>query len=140
MQAQTTDIIIYRVNEKGLEVFLFVDYPNALTSGVVPVYRGSIALEPYISESGETKQAIAVEADWHDIPSLRQLVYTDYVVAKQKAKHHIKAILPELPVFDFEKGTYLTVKEALKQALPAQYAFLKELKEIIKEKNQAKYV
>ena len=41
---------------------------------------------------------------------------------------------------DFEKGTYVAVKEAFKRVLPAQYAFLKELKDIIADKNQAKSV
>ena len=47
---------------------------------------------------------------------------------------------PQLLVGDFEKGTYVAVKEAFKRVLPQQYAFLKELKEIIADKNQAKSI
>ena len=62
-------------------------------------------------------------------------MYEDYRVAKEKAKQHIKSFLP-----DIEKGTYVAVKEAFKRVLPQQYAFIKELKDIVADKNQTKYI
>jgi len=142
---QTTeqvDVIIYRVRENGLEVF----FPNQESEGSLSAPFGDeteperfaaryIELDPVADANGDTRKAIAIEADWHEIPSLRALVYEDFRVAKEKARLHIKHL-----VVDFEKGTYVAVKEAFKRVLPQQYAFLKELKEIIADKNQAKSI
>lgn len=144
MAETQTDILIYRVKDSGLEVFLFEHRPDSvLTMPNQPQIADQIALEPVTAADGQVRQAVAIEADWHDIPSLRELIRTDYVVAKQKAKHHIKSIIPELPEMphlDFEQGTYVAIKDAFKQVLPEQYAFLKELKDIVREKNQTRYV
>ena len=60
---------------------------------------------------------------------------TCYRVAKEKANLHIKSLLPDL-----DKGTFFAVKEALKRVMPEQYAYLKELKDILLEKNSTKYL
>ena len=136
------DVIIYRVRDNGLEVFL-VDHPEGqsgewsqmpsveISEQMMAAAKG-IELDAFTCENGSERKAVAIEADWHEIPSLRALVYEDYRVAKEKAKLHIKHL-----VVDFEKGTYVAVKEAFKRVLPQQYAFLKELKDIIADKNQA---
>ncbi|MFN0174087.1 MAG: hypothetical protein ACKVU0_05515 [Saprospiraceae bacterium] len=136
------DVIIYRVRENGLEVFLVnQESDGSLTAPFAsdaPADRLSaycIELDPVADANGDTRKAIAIEADWHEIPSLRALVYEDYRVAKEKARLHLKHL-----VDDLEKGTYVAVKEAFKRVLPQQYAFLKELKEIIADKNQAKSI
>ena len=140
------DVIIYRVRESGLEVFMVNkdenDAPNRSlttpTSGASNSDRfpaHSIELDAVTNAQGEARKAIAIEADWHEIPSLRALIYEDYRVAKEKAKLHLKSLIP-----DIEKGTYVAVKEAFKRVLPEQYAYLKELKDIIAEKNQGKSV
>jgi hypothetical protein len=147
MQEPRTDILIYRVKDSGLEVFLFEHHTDAPNSAV-PLSQFStltdthahIELEPVTDQQGQVRKAIAIEADWHDIPSLRDLIHTDYLVAKEKAKAHLKAFLPEIPAVDFEKGTYVAIKDAVKQAMPEQYQFLKELKDIVREKNQTRYV
>ncbi|MFN0214025.1 MAG: hypothetical protein ACKVT2_07195 [Saprospiraceae bacterium] len=133
------DVIIYRVRENGLEVFLVNQESNdslsaQFTDEDAPTRLAAhcIELDPVVDANGDTRKAIAIEADWHEIPSLRALIYEDYRVAKEKAKLHIKHL-----VVDFEKGAYVAVKEAFKRVLPQQYAFLKELKEIIADKNQA---
>ncbi|MCB0529548.1 MAG: hypothetical protein KDC61_15920 [Saprospiraceae bacterium] len=142
---EQVDVIIYRVGEKGLEVFLVnpAEQPGpdhewkTPTAGDYSPHRLSncIELDPVTGADGEARKAIAVEADWHEIPSLRALMYEDYRVAKEKARQHIKNLLPDL-----EKGTFFAVKEAFKRIMPEQYAFLKELKDIISEKNSTKYV
>jgi hypothetical protein len=146
-----TDIIIYRVREQGLEVFLLPPgtplspedvqvSPLLHTNDTQSCERlldtaASIALDPVKGVDGIARQAIAIEADWHEIPSLRALMYEDYRVAKEKAKQHLLSIIP-----DTSKGAYVAVKEAFKRVMPEQYAFLKELKDIVTEKNQTKYV
>lgn len=147
MQAnEQVDVIIYRVSDNGLEVFLV--NPNTQSEldsepwqapvageGTPERLVNCIELDAVVSPNGESRKAIAVEADWHEIPSLRALIYEDYRVAKEKAKQHIKNLLP-----DIEKGTFVAVKEAFKRVMPEQYAFLKELKDIVAEKNQTKYL
>ncbi len=142
---EQVDVIIYRVGEKGLEVFLVhpaeksdaEQHWKTPTAGEQTPNRllNCIELDPVTGADGEARKAIAVEADWHEIPSLRALMYEDYRVAKEKAKLHIKSLLPDL-----DKGAFFAVKEALKRIMPEQYAFLRELKDIISEKNSTKYM
>lgn len=140
------DVLIYRVRETGLEVFLI--HPEAGAEGLAALSAPStseytpdqlssrfIELEPVVDANGDARNAIAIEADWHEIPSLRALIYEDYRVAKEKAKLHLKNFVPNL-----DKGAYVAVKEAFKRVMPEQYAFLKELKDIIADKNQTKYI
>ena len=88
--------------------------------------KDAIELDP-VNKDGEEFQAYAVEGDWHDIPSLKGLIKEDIKMVTDK-------------VFDeLEKhGTYFAVKDAFKKVLPQQYTFLKELREIITEKNSVK--
>lgn len=139
---EQVDVIIYRVRENGLEVFLVnkesdgsLSAPFTGEAAQEQFAAHCIELEPVADANGDTRKAVAIEADWHEIPSLRALVYEDFRVAKEKARMHLKLL-----VVDFEKGTYVAVKEAIKRVLPQQYAFLKELKEIIADKNQAKSI
>jgi hypothetical protein len=140
------DVIIYRVKDKGLEVFLVNNVPSGDVEQWKTISTGThsqakllqsngIELDPTTDENGFVRQTIAIEADWHDIPSLRALMYEDYRVAKEKAKMKLLYFLP-----DIENGTYFAVKEAVKKVAPNQYAALKELKDILLEKNQTKYV
>ncbi len=141
------DIIIYRVREHGLEVFLVNDAPaEAIDPMLSPVAGeapseqakqrniGCIELENATCPDGITRKTIAVEADWHEIPSLRALMYEDYRVAKEKAKQHIHDL------FHPDKGAFFVVKEAVKRVMPHQYTLLKELKEVLVEKNSTKYI
>lgn len=145
------DVFIYRVRETGLEVFLVhndaaTPETDAEQSGLKALTAGDdtpgrlgnancIELEPVTGANGEARKAIAIEADWHELPSLRALIYEDYRVAKEKARQRIKNLIPEM-----EKGAFVAVKEAFKRVLPEQYAFLKELKEVLIEKNSTKYL
>ncbi|MFN0034256.1 MAG: hypothetical protein ACKVUS_04260 [Saprospiraceae bacterium] len=139
---EQVDVLIYRVRESGLEVFL-VDHESdgslsaPFAEEATPEHFAAhcIELDAVADADGQTRKAIAIEADWHEIPSLRALVYEDFRVAKEKARTHLKHLRG-----DFERGTYVAVKEAFKRVLPQQYAFLKELKEIIADKNQAKSI
>jgi hypothetical protein len=147
---EQTDVIIYRVRETGLEVFLVrqsqleegdTEAMEALQAPSAGEYAPDrlnaryITLDPVTDANGDTRNAIAIEADWHEIPSLRALIYEDYRVAKEKARHHLKTFLPAM-----EQGAFVAVKEAVKRIMPEQYAFLKELKDIITEQNQTKYL
>lgn len=132
--------IIYRIREKGLEVFLLShdrDMELHIPQGKLPEERHKnlfqqdrmIALDPVEQEDGKVTQAYAVEGDWHDIPSLKTMLKEDIIFVKDK----IEEILPEL-----EKGTFVAVKEALKKVMPDQYAYLKELRDILRDRNSVK--
>ncbi len=131
-------IFIYRVHEKGLEVFLIEPKAGA-DSSVWNVPSTSenlsgdnfIKLEPVTNVSGELVDAYAIEGDWHDIPSIRGLLNHDV----KRFKNKIKEIIP-----DNEGGAYFILKDAIKKVLPQEYAALKELKDIIVDRNTAIHI
>lgn len=131
--SEKANLIIYRIREKGLEVFLVNkenqeewDMPQGTLQEESPLHLMNedrlIELDPVSQEDGAVEQAVAVEGDWHDIPSLKGILYQDMLEMKDKFA-------------DMEKGTFFVVKEAVKKVLPHQYQFLKELKDIITDRN-----
>ena len=131
-------IIIYRINKKGLEIFLVHMDPNgdnwlipesSLFSSLKKEHL--IGLEPIQTEDGDFEMALAVEGDWHDIPSIRKIIKEDIEIVKGQLKNKF----PEL-----ENGTFFAIKEAFKKVMPNEYSFLKELKDIITERNLVKNI
>lgn len=130
-------LIIYRFREKGLEVFLVNSdekednwgFPESeiddQRSPQLADQDNFIELDPIAQENGKVEEAWAVEGDWHDIPSLKGMLYEDALQLKDKLK-------------EMEKGTYFVLKEAFKKVLPHQYKFLKELKDILTDRNSIK--
>lgn len=84
-----------------------------------------IALDPVQQADGDLEEGWAVEGDWHEIPSLKSMLYEDAMQLKEKIK-------------GMEKGTYVLLKDALKKVLPHQYEMLKELKDILTDRNSVK--
>lgn len=140
--SEKSNLIIYRFREQGLEVFLVNkedgtewQLPQGLvadtnTFAILEDER-IIALDP-VEEGGLLEQAYAVEADWHDIPSLKSILKHDM----QYVTDTLKQMVPDM----MEKGTFFAVKEAFKKVLPHQYEMLKELKEILIDRNLTKYL
>lgn len=136
---EKSNVIIYRIREKGLEVFL-VNEADGQEQWTIP--QGSIAkaieegnfieLDPVEQEDGIFEQAYAVEGDWHDIPSMKSILKHD--VSFMKAT--LKQMVPNL----MSKGTFFAVKEAFKKVLPHQYKMLKELKDVLIDRNLTKYM
>jgi len=141
------NLVIYRIREKGLEVFLVnpseknpADEEWTLPQGKINDPAKAIALlqkdqtfelDPVENVEGEAENAIAVEGDWHDIPSLKSLIKEDANFMKTT----IKEMIPDLE----QRGTYFAIKEAFKKVLPNQYEFLKELKDIVRDKNSSDF-
>ncbi len=136
-------LIIYRFAEKGLEVFLInegeessvwsipqQDIPS-MSSDLLSEEARMIEIDPIELEEGTRIRAIAIEGDYHDIPSMRSLVKQDVLYVKDK----VKAMIPEL-----EQGTFVAVKEAFKKVMPHEYELIKELKEILTDRNLLKYL
>ena len=82
-----------------------------------------IALDPRQDEEGSLVRGLAVEGDWHDIPSLRKLVRGDVKIVASKVK------------FIVDHGAFVTLKEAFKKVLPHEYEMLHELKDILTARN-----
>ena len=137
-------VVIYRINQKGLEIFLV----NSETEGqeanwqipqgnLTPKHTDQfsvddrmIELDP-VEDGESTHQALAIECEWHEIPSIRAMIKEDVRIVKNQLKNHIPGL---------ERGAFFAVKEAFKKVLPHEYSMLKELKEVITDRNQAKSV
>ncbi len=130
-------LVIYRFHEKGLEVFLInPELENDPKVWKLPVgdVNNTLQLEEQdlitlgISDEqdGSKLTTYAIEADWHQIPSVRGIIKHDVIRVKNK----IQKTLPKV-----EEGTYFCVKEAVKKVLPHEYKMLKELKDIMLDRN-----
>lgn len=135
-------MVVYRIQEKGLEVFLvdsengnnseeFFSIPEGeSTESFIHAVSDSglklIQLDPVTQANGSKVAAFAIEGDWHDLPSIKAMVNNDI----EKVKATILEFIPEK-----KPGAYVLVKDAFKKVLPYEYSILKELKEILTEKN-----
>lgn len=129
-------VVIYRFHEKGLEIFLInnemekdVDIwriPQGLENQWKEEGRSIIDLDIYQDDEGESIKTFAIEGDWHDIPSIRGMLKHDIKLVKSIVKEK----LPES-----EKGAYFAIKEAFKKVMPQEYKALKELKDILFDRN-----
>ncbi len=138
-----TNLLIYRHGKEGLEVFLVNDEENqgqwSMPKGNADQAKAislsaeeAIELDPVEEVDGVFEQAYAVKADWHDIPSIKSILKHDAKFMKKT----IKQMVPDM----MSKGAFVAVKEAFKKVLPHQYKQIKELKEILLEKNSTKYM
>ena len=93
------------------------------TAGLDDLDPGMISLSPIRMEDGSTLMAVAVEGDWHDIPSIRKLIKGDIDIVASKVR------------YISEQGAYFAFKEAFKKVLPNEYKMLHELKEILTARN-----
>lgn len=134
-------LIIYRFAEKGMEVFLLNEGEESSVWSIpqqeIPQTSDEllteetqlIEIDPIETEGGTRCRAIAIEGDYHDIPSMRSLVREDVKYVKDK----VKSMIPEL-----EQGTFVMIKDAFKKVLPHEYELLKELKDIVSDRNTVK--
>lgn len=131
-------VIIYRFHEKGLEIFL-INNVMELDSDIWKIPQGLtqqlmneggqnkfIDLDETEDENGRTIKTLAIEGDWHDIPSIRGMLKHDVKLVKSIVKENLPGS---------EKGAYFAVKEAFKKVLPQEYKALKELREILFDRN-----
>jgi len=130
-------LIIYRYAEKGLEIFLLSDSEEANPVWSIPEREARmtdeglemIELDPVEIDEEHSCHGVAVEGDWHDIPSMRSLIKEDMQYVKGK----IKDAIPKV-----EEGGFVAVKDAFRKVMPHEYAMLKELKDILADRNALK--
>lgn len=133
-------LIVYRIHEKGLEVLLLK--PNS-TEGNWILLNGDLSNDQIMMttinssiielEGSDAKEirTIAIEADWHELPRVRQLIKQDIILVKDVLKNKIPVV---------EDSAYVAFKEAFKKMLPQEYAMLKELKDILLDRNSVKNI
>lgn len=121
-------LIFYRFHDKGLEIFLVREneqwkLPQGMSKEAMQRFfnREGKLIELESTQIDQIKN-LAMEADWHDLPSIRGLI-----------KHDIQRVGEE--IHRIEEGTYIAAKEAFKNVLPHEYAVLKELKDILFDRN-----
>ena len=99
-------LVIFRYAEKGLEIFLVKTEDEEMQSQLVEIseqflteipLRFSnntqiIELDPIEDDQTGNIRAIAIEGDWHDIPSLRALLKDDLHFMKDRVKKYIPNI------------------------------------------------
>ncbi len=131
-------IFIYRINQKGLEVFLLEGPKNG--SWKVPQSEMDFCIDQFLEgnnlielscakdEKGTDCKAYALEGDWHDIPSIRKMFKDDVTIVKHTIKSHIPQV---------NSGGFYAIKVAFKKVMPHEYKFLKELKDVLLDRNQA---
>lgn len=135
-------LVVYRVHEKGLEIFL-VNAEEDIREEMLSIPEGEdaqsfiesvdksglklIQLEPVTNQDGSKVSAFAIEGDWHDIPSIKALFQND---VENLVKSKIVEMMPST-----DSGAFVLIKDAFKKVLPYEYSMLKELKEILTEKN-----
>lgn len=135
---QKLHLVIYRVRERGLEVFV---RDNAAENTYELPETGDdydeadllggefIALEAVNVDDAESR-GLAIEGDYHDIPSLKGLLRAD--------ARRLRDALTDLPAT--EEGTFVALKVAAQRLLPAQYRMLSELRDILVDRNSTKYM
>lgn len=141
----TVRIMIYRFHEKGLEIFLLNNemendpqvwrLPEGLNDDMghkfLNIGKEAISLETISNEDGVDVKTMAIEGDWHEIPSIRGMIKHDIKLAKKIVKERLPGS---------EKGSYFAVKEAFKKVLPHEYEAIKELKDILADRNAVKNI
>ncbi len=142
---KNTRLIVFRQGEKGLEVLLLRSKKDdgqwELPTAALSLQHSPnsskqeelIELEPVAeSEEGLFEQAYAVESDWHEIPSLKDILRHDLHFVKET----LKQMVPDM----MQRGVYVSIKDAFRKVLPHQYKMLKELKDILTDRNLTKYL
>ncbi len=138
-----SNIFIYRVKDSGLEVFMmkkdgeYWELPAGELEQVkaIALQNNERIIELDATEDngeGIFEQAYAVEADWHDIPSLKSILHHDLLFMKDT----VKKMIPDM----MERGSFVAVKDAFRKVLPKRYQQLKELKDILTDRNLTKYL
>lgn len=141
----TVRVMIYRFHEKGLEIFLLNNemendpqvwrFPEGINDDMKHKFsnfgKEAISLETISNEEGVEVKTVAIEGDWHEIPSIRGMIKHDIRLVKKIVKERLPGS---------EKGSYFAVKEAFKKVLPHEYEAIKELKDILADRNAVKNI
>ncbi|MCO6460429.1 MAG: hypothetical protein J5I59_03435 [Saprospiraceae bacterium] len=134
-------LVVFRMAEKGLEIFLVKSESEEMQSQLVEISEqfltdlplrftnnnnNVIELDPIEDETEGKIRAVAIEGDWHDIPSLRAMLRDDLGFMKNRVKQYMPSI---------DSGAFISFKDAVKKAVKSEYRLLKELKDVLTDRN-----
>ena len=129
-------LVIYRFHEKGLEIFLINsdlandpevwNFPECDLESLKDKMTSEDFIELPVHPDETFGKIIAIEGDWHNIPSIKGLIKHDVKLVKNMVREAIPGL---------EKGTFFAFKESVKKLLPDEYKALKELKDILVDRN-----
>ena len=130
-------LVIYRVRERGLEIFVRerdgegYEFPAAESQlAEAASAQPQLELIDLDEDADMQARAVAIEGDYHDIPSLKKLLLDD--------ARKLRDTLREAP--SLEEGTFVLAKGMAKRLLPEQYKMLQELRDILVDRNSTKYM
>ena len=120
-------LVIFRYAEKGLEIFLVKTEDEEMQSQLVEISEQFLTEIPLrFSNNTQIIELDPIEGDWHDIPSLRALLKDDLHFMKDRVKKYIPNI---------DTGSFISFKEVVKKAVKSEYQLLKELKDVLTDRN-----
>ncbi len=121
-------LVIYRVRERGLEIFVqdgALPEASDAAKQLASAERELIELEQ-VEGADVASRGVAVEGDYHDIPSLKGLLLDDARKLRDKLRS--------------EEGSFVALKSIAQRVLPEQYRMLQELRDILVDRNSTKYM
>lgn len=133
-------LVVYRCAEKGIEILIIPEetengrrytLPKTLKEELpfLQNLEESVSLKYQRQHKDSSGKAIAVEDDSPDLPSLRKVLKNDFEYAKVRIKEYIPTP---------ESIEFINIKDAVKNMLPHEYELLKEVKEIVSDRNLLK--
>ncbi len=134
MTKKKMGMLIYRYNEnEDLEVFMVNDGENM-------ELPKTDFISPNDFEQGTgipaTDNEDVIELDGEEESSNKGGVKHIAIALEAKMEQKMKKFL----LIKKEEGNYVAMKEAVRKVIPHQYAILKELKDILMERNLTKYL
>lgn len=138
---ESTGICVYRFGDQGLEVFLVKpeneinenwEIPDGFLTEAIEKDFDFIRLDDVI-KNDETTGAWAFEdaseKDTFNLPLKRILGKTESPFQLRRKHKYLT-----------DNGCYFVIKEAIKKVFPEQVVLLKELQEVLRDRNMIKYI
>jgi len=139
---ESTGICVYRFGDQGLEVFLVKpenevnenwEIPDGFLTKSVDQDSEGIRLDDVTNTNNEVKSAWAFEDESEkevfDLPLKRILGETESLFQLRRKHKYL-----------MDNGCYFVIKEAIKKVFPDQVTQLKELQEVLRDRNMSRNI
>lgn len=137
---ESTGICVYRFGDQGLEVFLVKpenvndenwEIPDGFLTDAVEKDFDFIRLDDVINSdiTGAWAFEDESEKDTFNLPLKRILGKTESPFQLRRKHKYLT-----------DNGCYFVIKEAIKKVFPEQVVLLKELQEVLRDRNMIKYI